>query len=49
VSLPEPLRQAALYQVNSWASRPFVLNMSAVEIETTINVIVKLKRPQDQH
>jgi hypothetical protein len=48
VSLPEPLRQAALYEVNSWASRPFVLNVSAVEMETTINVTFKLGRPQDQ-
>jgi hypothetical protein len=48
VSLPEPLRQAALYEVNSWASRPFVLNLSAVEMETAINVIFKLERPQNQ-
>jgi hypothetical protein len=52
--LPEPIRQAALFElnsweVNSWVSRPFVLNVSAVEMETTINVIFKLERPQDQH
>jgi hypothetical protein len=49
VSLPELFRQAALYEVNSWASRVFVLNVSAVGIEATINVIFKLEVQQDQH
>jgi hypothetical protein len=47
--LPELLRQAALDAVNSWVERPSVLNVSAVEMETTINVIFKLERPQDQY
>lgn len=49
VSGPEPLRQAALDAVNSWVYRPYVLNGSAVEVETTINVGFKLERPQDQY
>jgi hypothetical protein len=47
--LPEPLRQAALDAVNSWVYRPTVLDGSAVEMETTINVIFKVERPQGQH
>jgi hypothetical protein len=46
--LPEPLRQAALDAVNSWAYRPFVLNRFAVEMQTIINAIFKLERPQDK-
>jgi hypothetical protein len=49
VSLPEPIRQATLDAVNSWALRPSLLNVLSVEMETTTNVILKLERPQDQH
>jgi hypothetical protein len=34
--------------VNSWASRAFVPNLSAVETETTIHVISNLGSPQEQ-
>jgi len=46
--LPEPLRQAALDATNSRAERPSVFNVSAVQMETAINVIFKFERPQGE-
>jgi len=48
-SLPESLRQAALDAVNSRACRPFVLDASAVEMQTIIHAIFKLERPQNRN
>ena len=42
VSGPVMLRQAALDAVKTWRYRPYMLNNSPTEVETTINVIFAL-------
>jgi TonB family protein len=42
LSGPEPLRQAARDAVRSWVYRPYLLNETAVEFDTTINVVFTL-------
>lgn len=42
MSGPVMLRQAALDAVRSWRYRPFLLNGSPVDVETTVNVVFRL-------
>jgi protein TonB len=42
VSGPVMLRQAAVDAVKTWHYRPYMLNNSPTEVETTINVIFAL-------
>ena len=39
ISGPASLQQAALDAVRQWTYRPYLLNNTPVEVETTINVI----------
>ena len=43
VSGPAMLQRAALDAVKEWRYRPYLLNGEPVEVETTINVVFKLK------
>jgi protein TonB len=39
---PQLLRQAALDAVGNWRYRPYLLNGSPIEVETTVNVVFRL-------
>jgi len=49
VSGPKVLQQAALDAANSWVYRPYLLNGSPVEMDTTINVVFNLEKAEDEH
>jgi protein TonB len=44
ISGPVSLQQAALDAVRQWTYRPYLLNNSPVEVETTINVVFSPSR-----
>jgi hypothetical protein len=44
ISGPASLQQAALEAVRHWTYRPYILNNTPVEVETTINVVFRANR-----
>ena len=44
VSGPQPLQQAAMDAVKSWAYKPLLLNGEPVEVNTTVNIIFTLSK-----
>jgi protein TonB len=44
VSGPAMLQQSALNAVKQWRYRPYLLNNTPVEVETTVNVVFSLNQ-----